>query len=503
MNDPDQPTHATFSTLAGSTSAQQQFFTSLLSFMSTYGFDGVDIDWEYPYVHLFSFFLSHLSLSPDLFLFHSVAPERAGNTADFQNYVSFLKNLRGALGSNGHNYGLSITLPSSYWYMQNFDIKSIETIVDWFNVMTYDLHGTWDSTDPYIGAYVNAHTNLTEIDMTMDLLWRNNIDPAKVVMGMGFYGRSFTLSDPSCKNPGCPFSAGGTPGQCSASAGTLMFSEIEDIIANDGATVTTDTTAAVKIVTWGNDQWVSYDDQSTLKMKMDYANGKCLGGVMVWASSTDDNLGTAIQALAGAAGRTNLSTSLLSRKTNPDPSQCVWGECGASCPSGLVPVESSKSNAGPLGIELGCNQGSRSFCCPAKSPPTCSWKGSPKFCGLLAKNRCSSSEIEVAASTDGCWTGHKSLCCSKTGTDSTLAACEWEGAAPICATKSVVTVILGFVGPLLGSAFTFASYGCGGNFPTELTTGKQGEGGQQSCAYNGGFKSYCCSQPPPWKNCNW
>ena len=45
MNDPDQPTAATFSTLAGSTSAQSSFFSSLLSFMSTHGFDGVDIDW--------------------------------------------------------------------------------------------------------------------------------------------------------------------------------------------------------------------------------------------------------------------------------------------------------------------------------------------------------------------------------------------------------------------------------------------------------------------------
>ncbi|KAL8806037.1 MAG: hypothetical protein Q9182_001569 [Xanthomendoza sp. 2 TL-2023] len=159
MNDPDQPTHSTFSQLAGSADAQSKFFASLLSFMQTYGFDGVDIDWEYP-----------------------VAPERSGNPDDFKNYVTFLKNLRNAFGSSGHKYGLSLTLPSSYWYLQHFDIVALEGQVDWFNMMSYDLHGTWDSSNKYIGAIVAAHTNLTEIDLALQLLWRNNIDPGKAVV---------------------------------------------------------------------------------------------------------------------------------------------------------------------------------------------------------------------------------------------------------------------------------------------------------------------------------
>ena len=50
MNDPDQPTASTFSDLAGSPDAQSNFFASVLSFLETYGFDGVDLDW------LFDFF---------------------------------------------------------------------------------------------------------------------------------------------------------------------------------------------------------------------------------------------------------------------------------------------------------------------------------------------------------------------------------------------------------------------------------------------------------------
>jgi chitinase len=44
FNDPG-PTATTFSDLAASVPRQKIFMESLLSFMSTYGFDGIDLDW--------------------------------------------------------------------------------------------------------------------------------------------------------------------------------------------------------------------------------------------------------------------------------------------------------------------------------------------------------------------------------------------------------------------------------------------------------------------------
>lgn len=63
--------------------------------------------------------------------------------------------------------------------MRHFDIVKMDPIIDWFNIMTYDIHGTWDGTIPSIGAIAQAHTNLTEIEQSLELLWRNHIDPAK------------------------------------------------------------------------------------------------------------------------------------------------------------------------------------------------------------------------------------------------------------------------------------------------------------------------------------
>jgi hypothetical protein len=61
---------------------------------------------------------------------YPVAPDRNGNTYDYSSFTAWMESLKSSLGSKG----LSVTLPSSYWYMQHFDIKRLEKSVDWFNV---------------------------------------------------------------------------------------------------------------------------------------------------------------------------------------------------------------------------------------------------------------------------------------------------------------------------------------------------------------------------------
>lgn len=33
--------------------------------------------------------------------------------------------------------------------------------IDWFNFMSYDIHGTWDENSRFTQAVINPHTNLT------------------------------------------------------------------------------------------------------------------------------------------------------------------------------------------------------------------------------------------------------------------------------------------------------------------------------------------------------
>ncbi|KAF7505728.1 hypothetical protein GJ744_000494 [Endocarpon pusillum] len=429
--------------------------------MQTYGFDGVDIDWECP-----------------------VAPERGGIPADYRNYVSFLKNLKAALGSSGHNYGLTLTLPSSYWYMQHFDIIAMEKIVDWFNVMTYDLHGTWDSTDRFIGPICQC-----SYQSYRDRSDHGPIDPDNIVMGLGFYGRSFTLANSGCSTPGCSFSSGGGPGKCSASAGTLMFSEVQGLI-NDGVAPTLDKEAAVKQVVWDNNQWVSFDDAETFKLKIDYANQKCLGGTMVWAVSTDDGNYTAAAAYSKHNGLSNKAvfSPWLGTPTPPKEvvNTCVGGDCDANCPAGTQPVQTgSGKDQGNIGIFSFCKNGkSRNYCCPSgREIPKCSWRSGKyaPFCG----GSCDKAEVQVATESEDCWTGHKALCCSSTQSDAAIGQCKWEGAAPFCGRH-------GRVGE---------HYGCDEDDRYEETYDSTGSIGDQWCFCR--YKSFCCTKPPPFANCNW
>jgi chitinase len=135
-----------------------------------------------------------------------------------------MQTLREVFDASGGGYGLTFTIPASYWYLKWFDVASMLQYADWTNLMSYDMHGTWDGPSDDIGAILGAHTNLIEIQGALNLLWRNpKIDPLQVVMGFAFYGRSFKMTDPACSIPGCPFSSGGTAGSCTDTSGILSW----------------------------------------------------------------------------------------------------------------------------------------------------------------------------------------------------------------------------------------------------------------------------------------
>ncbi|KAJ7155586.1 hypothetical protein C8R46DRAFT_1196404 [Mycena filopes] len=394
FNDP--PTQNIFSDLVGSATNTRTFISSLLKVFEAYGFDGLDVDWEYP-----------------------GASDRGGIPADTKNYVTFMAAVKQAF--SGPGYGLTFTAPSSFWYLQHFDLPGLLKQADWVNVMTYDLHGIWDGTDIWIGPIVGAHTNLTEINEAFKLYWRNGVDPSQMVfyyprvtdlrlilplkvMGLGFYGRSFTLASADCADPGCIWASGANAGPCSGKAGVLMYNEIQSILGqrdDSGATPTPalDEDAAVKYVVWDTNQWVSYDDSDTFAIKMIYANDHCIGGTMIWSMDQDDDSYTALKGLypgIDAAGGGDVKKN----------DKCIISDCDvSSCGNGYHKMGVTQED--PLSPGKRCD---RLICCPENNlPHSCNWRGGDsKPCNPTCKAG------EQAIATQTCESGGtEAFCCAQ------------------------------------------------------------------------------------------
>ncbi|KAI7261488.1 glycoside hydrolase family 18 protein, partial [Hortaea werneckii] len=442
FSDDGTPTQPVFSDIASDPSKRQTFADNVVDFMKLYGFDGIDLDWEYP-----------------------GAPDRGGKPEDTKNYVALMKTLRETFDASGNTFGLTFTAPSSYWYLRWFDLPGLIRHVDYINLMSYDLHGVWDRDNP-IGSIVQSHTNLTEIKLAAELFWRVKIPASKIVMGFGFYGRSFTLSDPSCDKPGCQFSGASTPGPCSDAGGILAYYEIMDALEADKSIKPThDSKAAINYFKFDKDQWISYDDEKTFRQKIDWANSMGFGGALIWASDLDDDQYSAHAALIGREVRSSAQLQLVDKALSAPQSviqnlagsngqdcfkhtgkcvdlddddamaaacgsgytvvgwddagcgtkkcvtsACSYAPCRESCPSGTKSVFSKTDE---------CIFGSQQYCCPEPVElKDCHWTGGSG--GEECSNAvCDSTELELAraqfggSAIGGCsWGRKKAACCT-------------------------------------------------------------------------------------------
>ncbi|OCK73889.1 glycoside hydrolase family 18 protein, partial [Lepidopterella palustris CBS 459.81] len=256
FSDPGPTQHA-WSDMVASSANRYQFISSLISFMTQYGFDGADLDWEYP-----------------------SAEARGGRSGDAANFVTLVKEMKSAF--NGY-FGLSAVLAPDYTYISGSDPKGMEPYVDFFGFMAYDLHGAWDKSIPSLGAHVRAQTDIRDIDNDLRPLWFDGVDPSKINLGLAYYGRTYTLSDPSCGTFNCSYEDYGRAKFCTNFAGVLSLQEIKSMVSANDITPTLSNEAMVKYATYDTDQWVGYDDEETLALKRAYANSKCLGGTMIWS----------------------------------------------------------------------------------------------------------------------------------------------------------------------------------------------------------------------------
>ena len=111
----------TYSEMASSPTSRARFIKSVVEFIQEHGFDGLDLDWEYP-----------------------GAEDRDGQWSDKENFASLVSELHQEFKPRGWILSAAVS-PAKFRVDEGYAVKKISESLDFINVMTYDLHGDWDN----------------------------------------------------------------------------------------------------------------------------------------------------------------------------------------------------------------------------------------------------------------------------------------------------------------------------------------------------------------------
>lgn len=254
--------------------------------MTDWGFDGIDVDWEYP-----------------------------ATAGDAANFVLLLQEIRSQLDAYaaqytpGYHYLLTVASPAGPDHYNVMQLKAMSDIIDAFNLMAYDYAGSWDANSGHQANLFPNPANPTATPFSTDKAVSDylaaGVPASKIVLGMPIYGRSFEQTN----GIGQPFTGIGSG---SWENGVWDYKALP----RAGATELYDATA---VASYSYDssakELISYDTPAVVRTKVSYLQSKGLGGSMFWEASgdrTDDAslMKTSFDALGGSAAQDSSENQL-------------------------------------------------------------------------------------------------------------------------------------------------------------------------------------------------
>ena len=298
---------------------------NIMTVVNTYGYDGVDIDWE-PFVP-------------------------STNGAAMKTLAQGLKPL---LGNKPLTAAASVT-DSAYW-------ATVQTYLDRVDVMTYDLAGTWNPYSWHNSALYDQDGRVWSLNLAMTRYTKAGVPAAKLGLGLAFYGWKWgggILSTNTAAGINAPreYWESGHPPVGSQIGYNSILPQITtsnyhwDSLAQAPFINATGTSPSQY---W----YITYDNAASIQAKVKYIAANKLGGWIIWSIGQDYFSGAAhphplMDAVQAGSTPTITSTATLPAATQNTAYSTTLSAVGAaplqwSISSGTLPSGLKLSSAGVL-----------------------------------------------------------------------------------------------------------------------------------------------------------
>ncbi len=237
-----------FKPVCADTALRRKFVNNLVEFCSTNGYDGIDLDWEYPGV------------------------------ADKANFVALATELRAAFDIAGIEL-ISAALPSTDWNGV-YNISALKDKLDWFGIMTYDFYGPWETNSGHNSPLYSSSSQYYSTNSCLNQYINAGIPKNKLCLGIPFYGYNFKSS--------------------------ALYSAITQ---SQSSSISYVNANAKKLTTGWQYYWddickvpylqdadktriIVYDDTTSVKLKCEYIHKINLAGAIIWKIGQDHSSGS-------------------------------------------------------------------------------------------------------------------------------------------------------------------------------------------------------------------